>query len=300
MQAGPVVSLSPSFNSYSNTKLAEIAARVAGEFDPDELYGEFCFDRRRNSAVQRVDGGGISENRVAEGEESEDEEEFEFAFVTRESEMLSPISADEIFHDGKIRPVYPVFNRGVLLGGVGFGNENEKENGVRDSVSSKGPRVRLPLRKLFIEERETTVTTSSSSSSEADELDGVAAETYCVWRPKEAAEEEDGRCKNSGSAGSTSKRWKLRDLLHRSHSEGSKDSFVTLSHSSSGTKKENEKGGKETPASGGKVKPAVPPPPPPPYNRDGGEKQRSYLPYRQDIVGIFGNVNVLSKNLKPF
>ncbi|KAL0421796.1 UNVERIFIED_CONTAM: hypothetical protein Slati_3202500 [Sesamum latifolium] len=306
MQAGPVVSLSPSFNSYSNSKLAEIAARVAGEFDPDELYGDFCFERRRNSAAQRGEGGGISENRVPEGEEGEDEEEFEFAFVTRESELLSPISADEIFHDGKIRPVYPVFNRDVLLGRGEYRNEDEKGNGVRDSVSSKGPRVRLPLRKLFIEERETTVTTSSSSSSEADELDGLAVETYCVWRPKEAAaaaeaeeEEEDGRCKKSGSAGSSSKRWKLRDLLHRSHSDGSKDNFVTLSHSSSGRKKENEKGGKETPGSGGKVKPAAPPPPPP-YNRDGGEKQRSYLPYRQDIVGIFGNVNGLSKNFKHF
>ena len=58
--------------------------------------------------------------------------------------------------------------------------------------------IRLPLRKLLIEERET----ASCSSSEADELEGVPSGTYCVWTPK-AAESPPGRCRKSNSTGSS-------------------------------------------------------------------------------------------------
>ncbi|KAI3454499.1 hypothetical protein Pfo_011162 [Paulownia fortunei] len=312
MQAGSVISLSPSFNSYSNSKLVEIAARVVEEFGSEEIYDEFYFEREENSATQRTqdeENSGYVErgrgNSVIPEEDADEDEEFEFAFVTRDSELSSPISADEIFHNGQIRPVYPVFNRDLFLGRMEFHEDgNEKGNGVRDSGSEKGPTIRLPLRKLFNEERETTMTmttTSSSSSSEADELDGVPVETYCVWRPKEAAE---GRCKKNSSTGSNSKRWKFKDLLHRSHSDGSKDSFVFFSPGNSGRKKENREIVKATPLGAGKVKSAAAPPPPPPppllYSRDGGEKRRSFLPYRQDLVGLFANVHGLSKNLQPF
>ncbi|KAK6117994.1 hypothetical protein DH2020_048262 [Rehmannia glutinosa] len=266
MQESSVISLSPSFNSYSSTKLAEIAARVVEEFGSEEFYDEFYFEREENSSAGRIE---------EEDEDAGEDEEFEFAFVTtRDSDLSSPISADEIFQNG----AWDLRTR------------MKKENVVPNSGSDKGPTVRLPLRKLFIEERETTMTvTSSSSSSEADdELDGVPAETYCVWRPKEDAA-ADGRCKKSSSTGSISKRWKFRDLLHRSHSDGGKDRFVFLGPSNSGRRKENDEKVK-TPAGAGKVKTLSPAPPP--YNRDGGEKRRSYLPYRQDLVGLFANVNV--------
>ncbi|KAL7139011.1 hypothetical protein ABFS83_09G021800 [Erythranthe nasuta] len=280
MQASSVISLSPSFNSYSNTEIAAIAARVVDEFASDEFY----FDRG-----DEIPSAGEDEN----SDSVEHHEEFEFAFATtRDSDLsASPVSADEIFHNGQIRPVYPVFNRNLL---VEFQNGNEKVNGVRDSCPEKGPAIRLPLRKLFIAERESTMTTTSSSSSEVDDLDGVPAETYCVWRPKEAAAAEELR-KKSSSAGSNSKRWKFKDLLYRSHSDGIKDSFVFLSPSNSGRKKENGE-------RGGKVKPAAAPPSPPLYSRDVVGKRRSYLPYKQDLVGFFSNVNVngFSKNLQPF
>ncbi|XP_057804581.1 uncharacterized protein LOC131019961 [Salvia miltiorrhiza] len=314
MQASSAISLSPSFNSYSNSKLAEIAARVVEEFGSQELYDEdFYFEREENSATRQSEEGAnpdFVKNSVEEGDceyvESErenrvdDDEEFEFAFVTRDSELPSPISADEIFHNGQIRPVYPVFNRDLFLESLEFPRENRKDE--KGDGREKAPTIRLPLRKLFNEERETTMTmttTSSCSSSDADELDGVPTESYCVWRPKEAAEE--GRCKKSSSTGSNSKRWKFRvkDLLNRSHSEGSKDDFVILSPSNSGRKKQNEDRGKVTPVSGGKVKSAAAPPLPP-LPVYGGEKRRSYLPYRQDLVGLFANVNGLSKNLQPF
>ncbi|XP_047948038.1 uncharacterized protein LOC125194072 [Salvia hispanica] len=287
------ISLSPSFNSHSNSKVAEIAARVVEEFASLELYDdEIYIDEDENPPTLRSEGGANSDyveyvNRDEDA--SDDDEEFEFAFVTRDSELPSPISADEIFHNGQIRPVYPVFNRDLYL-------QSLRENGLE-----KGEKVRLPLKKLFSEERETAMTmktTSSCSSSDADELDGVSEDLYCVWRP--AAE---GRCKKSSSAGSNSKRWKFKVkdlLLNRSHSEGSNEDFVILSR----RKKQNEEdGGKLAPVSGGKTKsaaarPLPPPPPPPPVY--GGVKRRSYLPYRQDLVGLFAGVNGLGRTVQPF
>ncbi|KZV52130.1 hypothetical protein F511_07085 [Dorcoceras hygrometricum] len=205
------------------------------------------------------------------------DEEFEFEFSTKGSES-SPISADEIFYNGKIRPVYPVFDTHLLIGGDQVHNEVLQEKGTKT--------IRLSLRKLFIEERETT-TTASSSSSDADELDGVPAETYCVWRPKSAATPL-----KSSSTGSSSKRWKLTDFLYRSHSEGSKDAVALLTTSNSGRKKESEHKTKETPAGAVKAKSVAKPPPSTSlYNRDGGEKRRTYLPYRQDLVGFFSTAN---------
>lgn len=324
MQASSAISLSPSFNSYSNSKLAEIAARVVEEFGSQELYGdEFYFEREEITAARRSEGGadsdyvererekiragdeGVREPVRGEGENqnrTDGEEEFEFAFVARDPELPSPISADEIFHNGQIRPVYPVFDRRLFLASMEFSRENRMERGEDKKV----PAIRLPLRKLFSEERETAMTmatTSSCSSSDADDLDGVPADSYCVWRPEAAAAE--GLRKKSNSTGSNSKRWRLKvkDLLHRSQSDGSKDDFSVLTPSNSGRKKQSEDRGKATPVSAAKVKSAAAPPPLPPtlgYSRDGGEKRRTYLPYRQDLVGFFANVNGLSKNLQPF
>jgi len=67
---------------------------------------------------------------------------------------------------------------------------------------------------------------SESSSSEADDLEGVPAETFCVWTPNSPR-----KCKKSNSTGSCSKKWKLLDLLRRSNSEG-KESFLFLTAAS--------------------------------------------------------------------
>jgi hypothetical protein len=81
---------------------------------------------------------------------------------------------------------------------------------------------RLPLRKLFYEDRETF----SCSSSEADDIDSLELRSYCVWMPKK--EEGSPRsCKKSSYTGSNSKRWKFKDFIHRSNSDG-KDTFVFL------------------------------------------------------------------------
>ncbi|KAG6386176.1 hypothetical protein SASPL_155067 [Salvia splendens] len=306
MQASSAISISPSFNSYSNTKLAEIAARVVDELASQEVYDdEFYFeDISANRRSEEFANSDFVKNSVEEGDsdyvETEgenqnrvDDDEFEFAFVTtRDSDPPSPISADEIFHNGQIRPVYPVFNRDLFR--IEFPREN------RNELGENVPTIRLPLRKLFNEERETPMTmttTSSGSSSDADELDGVPADSYCVWRPPNKAEAE-ARCKKSSSTGSNSKRWKfkVKDLLNRSRSEGSKDDFSVLNSS----KKQSEDRGKVAPVSGGGTVKSAAAPPLPPLPVHGGEKRRSYLPYKQDLVGLFANVNGFSKNLQPF
>nr|GLL44636.1 uncharacterized protein LOC109150784 [Ipomoea trifida] len=92
----------------------------------------------------------------------------------------------------------------------GFGGEGKILNGncnsvevsnygVEQGVSSTQPeKAWLPLRKLFTEECETQ---SSCSSSEADELDGVPVETYCIWRSKPVDDDQLflERCKKRGA-----------------------------------------------------------------------------------------------------
>lgn len=232
MQAGEaslLSSFSPSFSSYSSGKFAEIAARVVEEFRKETDSDSNIFDWKTDSTAacaepeefnqgpQDVGNGGIE---TVVGEIGDDE--FEFAVVPREP-MAVTISAEDIFYNGQIKPIYPIFNTNLLSNGDSNvnGEEDDDGGGLKKS-KSKPKRVHRPsLGKLMSEERET----NSCSSSEADELDAILPGTYCVWTPKESLE----RCKKSNSMGS-SKRWKLRDLLYRSNSDG-KETFVFIASS---------------------------------------------------------------------
>ncbi|XP_027122187.1 uncharacterized protein [Coffea arabica] len=349
MQPSPVISLSPapSFTSYSSSRLAEIAARVVEEFraenhdyggDGEDYGGADSFltdyeeslcengfhfrDKLMIDEGKSTDKNGGEDEEDKDDDDEEDEEEFEFAVVGRDF-IPSPTPADEIFYNGQIRPCFPLFNQDLLLDGaedekeaVGFTHQKPTKEVLQPSATAAR---RLPLRKLFIEDRDPP---SSCSSSEADELDGVQPDSYCVWNPKmatAAAAAEEGRCKKSSSTGScSSKRWRLRNLLHRSNSDG-KDSFVFLSHSESRNARKREGNTEkieklsgvapEIPKSAaGKVAPEIPKaaagkvaPASAVYVKNDGERRRmSFLPYRQDLVGFFSNVNGLSRNLHPF
>ncbi|XP_052311788.1 uncharacterized protein LOC127905776 [Populus trichocarpa] len=136
-------------------------------------------------------------------------------------------------------------------------------------------------------------------------------ETYCVWAPKKE-EGSPGSCKKSSSTGSNSKRWKFKDFIHRSNSDG-KDTFVFLmpnnkksglhhqrlgnddqdgNHNKQGTEKRKDAKG----AGGGLFQFQEHY-----YMRSkDGDKRRSYLPYRPDLVGFLSNVNGVGRNLHPF
>lgn len=316
MQASAVLSPSPSLGSYSTSKLAEIAARVVGELGLDSdpfgcdavdfgLAGTGQLRRPGEETGGQENGSARFDEEDVEEAEEEEEEEFEFAFVGG-GPGSSPISADEIFYNGQIRPVYPVFNRDLLLNGVS--SRKKDEDG-----SKKTTKLRLPLKKLLSEDREWTTSSSSSSSSsstsEADELNGISPGSYCVWRPKSSRDQPSAAaakgCEKSNSTGS-SKRWKLKDLLlNRSSSDG-KGAFMLVTP----TKKRDKMGeskrvvavaedddGTDAAAddargSDGKT-----------AGKDEANRKKPFSPQRAGgLVGFFANANGLSRNLNlhPF
>ncbi|XP_043704041.1 uncharacterized protein LOC122654129 [Telopea speciosissima] len=265
-------------------------------------------------------------------EENEDDgDDFEFPVFGRDPD-LSPKTADEIFYNGQIRPIFPIFNRKPLIAdGHDYDSKPPKNRSSH----------RHPLRKLMIEERNND-DPPSSSSSEADELESVPDGTYCVWTPK-PVEPSPETCKKSNSTGFSKRTWKIRDLLYRSNSEGM-DTYVFLSPSKTLMMKRNDKtekaadrvendksshhhhhhqqqqqpkersnsvpGQVKVAAAKGKVK-----------SKGGSseavsaheihyvryralkveDRRRSYLPYRQELVGLFANGNgASSRSLHPF
>lgn len=290
MQEDGALDLCPSFSSYSIDGPAETAARVAMEFEG--MGG---------------DGDGGEEN------------EFEFVLFQK--------TEDEMVLDCPISPVFPIFNHDLL----------KKSDGTEVNELNHGnaPTIKISLQKLIIDDRERERDLDrdppSSSSSETDELDGIPPGTYCVWTPKSVQAAERVKCKKSkstgsgsGSGSSSSRRWRLRNLLPRSNSEGGKNLFVFLTPSSKSesTRKKEEKSEKlgedakgkkscseakavvrHSKIKGGSVEKGssahelfyV-------RNRmlKQGDKRRSYLPYRQDLVGFWANLNTVSKALPPF
>ncbi|XP_057791752.1 uncharacterized protein LOC131008738 [Salvia miltiorrhiza] len=210
------------------------------------------------------------------------DDDFEFALLLREDKE---VSASEFLYDG---PVFPVFNRDLIESG------SESNN-------------LIPLSKLFAEEDdEERDCPPSCSSSEADELENVPAGTYCVWRPRTVPPPLPSQCEKSKSTGSASRRWKIRDLLRRSKSDG-KESFVFLTPKH---REENlEKLTIRAPAKvHGKGSHSAAPPPPSAHeafyvqNRamKEGNKRKSYLPYRRDLVGFFANVSGVRTSFSHF
>ncbi|KAG6394207.1 hypothetical protein SASPL_144788 [Salvia splendens] len=251
---------SPSFNSYSTDRLAEIAVQIAAE---------------------------------KSGDDNENDDDFEFSLVREDKEF----SAENFVYDG---PIYPVFNRDLLLrdGGGGGGGDGD------DQCESS---IKVPLSQLLLEDRRggNENNPPSCSSSEADELESVPAGTYCVWCPNPPDLPSPTRCKKSRSTGSASTRWKFRDLMRRSKSDG-KESLVFLTPKNRDEKLPAEipkklkgKGGNSS-GSGATARSAhealyV-------RNRAVNEvdRKKSYLPYRRDLVGFFINANALARGFPHF
>ncbi|XP_073006729.1 uncharacterized protein [Typha latifolia] len=165
------------------------------------------------SAVNRSDGPG--EDRRDDGVHDESSDDVEFAFVLKDPEVGPSITADEIFSNGRIRPVYPVFGRSLLVA-----------DEAAESLPPKPP-ARVPLRRLLSEERNSSVVSASNSSSSMDELDGIPEDTYCVWTPG-SVPPSPARCRKSRSTGSLMRWRKISDLVGRSHCDG-KEKFVFFS-----------------------------------------------------------------------
>ncbi|PRQ41148.1 hypothetical protein RchiOBHm_Chr4g0443781 [Rosa chinensis] len=307
MQAISVPASSPSLDSYVNSKNNFEYSQLSANFTATVKVSE---DVKRTASGEEEKPEKETQNDVAavdedeiEVEEEEEEEEFSFFCTNPDG---SPISADDAFQDGQIRPVYPIFNRDLLFADAYDGGSSSRQKEASSSSS-----LRPPLKKLFFEDRDAP----SSSASESDELEAVPEGSYCEWSKNAKEVSPELRNNKSNSTGS-SKLWRIRDLVPRSNSDG-KDAFVFLNPNSA-TPKQNraaaaaaaaaksvkpvekaqgQKGKKAETVSSAHEKHYV-------MNRakKEGDKRRSYLPYRPGVVGFgfFTNVNGLSRNVHPF
>ncbi|XP_075515653.1 uncharacterized protein LOC142550311 [Primulina tabacum] len=221
-------------------------------------------------------------------EENEHDEDFEFNLIREDEEV--------VVYDGQILSMFPVFNGDLK---EGFDSES----------------LGIPVNNILIDDREEKEERSDrnqlplSSSSEGNELESVPPGTYSIWRPKAAAV----LCKKSKSTGSTSWSWKLSDILRRSNSDG-KDNYVFLTPKHRGHDHQKpqkiiesskvQKVAGTKPVSGGGGAPGSPSPHEVLYtwNRamNAEKRKKSYLPYRQGLVGFFTNVNGFSRSFPHF
>uniref|UniRef100_A0A0D9V3D1 DUF1645 domain-containing protein n=1 Tax=Leersia perrieri TaxID=77586 RepID=A0A0D9V3D1_9ORYZ len=227
--------------------------------------------------------------------DEESDGEFEFPFVSRETEYAGGV-ADELFADGRIRAFYPVFGRVF--------------DDVAPATAAAAER-RPPLGRLFLEEgRNSSVGSTSSSSTEA-ELDGVSPDSYCVWVPGSSPASSPSRPpppRKSGSTGSIARWRRISELvIGRSHSDG-KEKFRFLSAPPSPAREHSKakaptaKGAGKFPteldtiAVGRRMSYSSSP-----TRAPAGATRRTFLPYRQDLMGLFANVNGLSRtHHRPF
>lgn len=199
--------------------------------------------------------------------------------------------------DGCIVPVYPIFGR------------------PPSPPAPETATVRLPLGRLLLEERDFRARQRDAGrpppppDEDGGELEGVAPESYCLWAPGgQSAPSSPLRCRKSGSTGSVL-RWRSisERLVGRSHSDG-KEKFVFLSAgpgtSGSGPPKQDEEGEGGRKGDGGV---SIGDRGWSYYSKGGGGRgsggagrRRSYLPYKQELVGLFANVSGLRRSYPPF
>ncbi|GJN18271.1 hypothetical protein PR202_gb05414 [Eleusine coracana subsp. coracana] len=243
--------------------------------------------RRYERAVARDHAGAHSDDDDSDGE-------FEFPFVSRDDAAVGcggAAPADELFAGGRIRAFYPVFGR-VL------------DDAAPTTEPAEPPKA--PLGRLFQLDKARTssvASTSSSSSSGSSaaaggDLDAASPDTYCLWTPglsSSAASSPSRPPRKSGSTGSTSRWRRIGDLVvGRSHSDG-REKFVFLSAPSSpardhGSSSPANKAKKQQQARGGMSMS---------YggaSANKGGARRTFLPYRQDLVGLFANVQGLRRS----
>ncbi|CAL4909604.1 unnamed protein product [Urochloa decumbens] len=181
---------------------------------------------------------------------------------------------------GRIGPVYPVFGR-------------PRSPPVREEGPGTATAL-VPLGQLLMEERGAPQPGELAADDDDGELDGVPAETYCLWSPgaspapgshSQSSPSSPARCRKSGSTGSVL-RWRQRVLVGRSHSDG-KEKFVFLDASSDSGRNAGGCHGWTKRGTGGGG-----------GGDDGGKS--TFLPYKQDLVGFFANAGAFRRSYLPF
>ncbi|CAL0331512.1 unnamed protein product [Lupinus luteus] len=246
---------------------------VSDEFA--EASGKFEHDFMAKLRVQ--DDNEDSENHEKEDEEDKEEEEEEFTFMFTSPDG-SPISADDAFENGQIRPVFPVFNQNLL-----FSDDNDGDSGLRS-----------PIKKVFVQKIDDSPFSMATESSKSGPKLPTTADSYCEWTPKSAVK--------SSSTG-FSKLWRFKEHILRSNSDG-KDTFVFLHPPPA--KAEKASSGEVRNIVVKKVKGITTSSSAHEKNyvmyraKKENEKHKSYLPYKKDLFGFFANANGFSRNVHPY
>ncbi|KAJ4874738.1 hypothetical protein Rs2_39756 [Raphanus sativus] len=262
--------ISPATRFVGKESFAELYGKLNDDFSSKLKVG---FTKEEEEEEKNRDENHLDKswwNQDDDDDEREEEDE-EFSFTS--------VNADEAFEDGQIQPVYPLFNRNLLL-------EPDERS------------LRSPLKKLLFVESEEAATEREEESEPLG--------PYCSWSGRTVVEEASPEtCRKSSSTG-FSKLWRFRDLVSRSSSDG-KDAFVFLNHGDKNKMKKQSSSNPAAKLSGGVKRTEKEEK----KKRSAHERlymrnraireegrRRSYLPYRH--VGFFTNVNGLTRNVHPY
>ncbi|CAM0953734.1 unnamed protein product [Alopecurus aequalis] len=167
-----------------------------------------------------------------------------------------------------------------------FGRSRSPPHRLAPEPETTMAAARVPLGRVLLMDRE------RARSAQPPDCGEPAKTCYCSCCPalSSPAAKPATRCRKSGSTGSLL-RWRQR-LLGRSHSDG-KEKFVFLDASPSQRKGKSgvaDKGGGAWSY----------------YAKAGasigvnGGLRRSFLPYRQDLVGLFASATAFRRSYHPF
>lgn len=275
-------------------------------YNDEETIGKLTGDFTEQLKMkEQIIEDGYDDDEEEEVEDDDNEEE-EFSFACGID--APPIAADEVFYNGQIRPLFPLFNQNLLL-------SDEDLEALKEQLP-----IKPPVKNIFIQTEDNPIPATSS-----EEIAGP----FCEWSKNKAIEATTNNpdvCKKSNSTG-FSKLWRFKDFLHRSNSDG-RDTFVFLNpttpapaakveekvnrkdETTKTSESEKKKISGEVKVIGKvtKKKKSV--------KKSEGvlaheaymkskakaeDRRRSYLPYRPELVGFFTNVNGgLTRNVHPF
>ncbi|KAK7286522.1 hypothetical protein RJT34_21575 [Clitoria ternatea] len=209
----------------------------------------------------------------------EERQEFSFAHI---DPLGTLVFADEIFDNGQIQPAFATCDKSLT-----FATTYENEILA----------LRSPLKKLFVEQ----APQHNSFSKESK----VSSNEKLLMKMSTKIEMLNDRCKKSKSIGFSKIMRYRKDLKLRSNSDGN-DVFVSLNPLTLMQLESNEKVNENVVSKDGKcrkkksalsthekfyVKNK---------ERKQSRKHKSFLPYRQELIGFFTNVHGLSRNIHPF
>lgn len=215
--------------------------------------------------------------------------------VVRESESYYSVKVDGE-NDAEFEfETLPLSDESFFHFPTTFKRSSEDDDVADDRVTSKN----LFYGGWSIDPPSPSSPSQSHSSSESDDLEiSSPSRYYCFWSPirspvrgdssKSKSLSEPRRCRlkellrrshsdGAVSTSSASKRCSFKDLLRRSHSDGGDGGGGVNGSSISSS-------GNGSPAAKGRNKTAS-------YKPEVDKRRKSYLPYRQDLIGVFAGMS---------